>query len=72
MLNKPVITYSLSSEANHIEVLGQRGIYYSNQEILYDILNNLDKYKIYNDYDTIYSIFNPDIIMNKFQKVFLT
>lgn len=72
MLNKPVITYSLSSEANHIEVLGQRGIYYSNQEILYDILNNLDKYKIYDDYDTIYNIFNPNIIMGKFKQIFLT
>lgn len=72
MLNKPVITYSLSSEANHIDVLGKRGIYYTDPDGLYDILNNLTKYQIYDDYDTIYSIFNPEIIMNKFQKVFLT
>jgi hypothetical protein len=70
--NKPVITYKLSSEANHIEVLGDRGIYYSNQEELYDILNNFSNYKKFDDYFIPYLQFNPEIIMNKFHKVFLT
>lgn len=72
IFNKPVITYSLSSEANHIDVLGKRGIYYHDPDSLYDILNNLAKYKTYDDYHTIYNIFNPNIIMSKFKKVYLS
>jgi hypothetical protein len=70
--NKPIITYKLSGEANHIEILGDRGIYYSNQEEIYDILNNFSSYKKFDDYFTPYLQFSPEIIMNKFHKVFLT
>jgi hypothetical protein len=72
MLNKPVITYSLSSEANHIDVLRKRGIYYSNYEEILDILNNFQAYKKFDDYFTPYLRFSPEIIMDKFKKVFLT
>jgi glycosyltransferase involved in cell wall biosynthesis len=72
MFNKPVITYSLSGESNHIEILKDRGIYYNNSEILYDILNNFQDYIKYNDYENIYKIFDPYIVMNKFKKVFLS
>jgi glycosyltransferase involved in cell wall biosynthesis len=72
MCNKPVITYELSSEANHIYVLKERGIYYKDYNALYKILNNFHQYAIYNDYDQIYKIFSPEIIMNKFQQVFLS
>lgn len=71
MENKPVITYSLSSERNHIEVLGERGIYYSEPEGLYDILTNFKSYIKYDDYMTPYLNFSPEIIMNKFDNVFL-
>jgi hypothetical protein len=70
--NKPIITYKLSTEANHIEVLGDWGIYYSNYEEISDILNNLQGYKKFDDYFTPYLRFSPEIIMDKFQKVFLT
>ena len=71
MENKPVITYSLSSERNHIEVLGEMGIYYSEPEGLYDILTNFKSYVKYEDYMTPYLNFSPEIIMNKFDNVFL-
>ena len=70
--NKPIITYKLSTEANHIEVLGDWGIYYSNYEEVFDIFNNFSSYKKFNNYNTPYLKFSPEIIMDKFKKVFLT
>lgn len=70
--NKPIITYKLSSEANHIEVLAELGIYYTNDNDLYEILNNFSSHKRFDNYTTPYLQFAPEIIMDKFQKVFLT
>ena len=64
--NKPVITYELSGERSHIEILGERGIYYKGKEDVFDIFNNLDNYIKYEDYYTPYLQFSPEIIMNKF------
>jgi glycosyltransferase involved in cell wall biosynthesis len=64
--NKPIITYDLSGERAHIEILGERGIYYKNFDEVYHILSNLNEYIKYNDYHTPYLQFSPEIIMNKF------
>ncbi len=72
MENKPVITYYGSVERNHIEILGDRGIYYNNYEELYDILNNFKKYIKFDDYNTPYLNYSPEIIMDKFNKIFLS
>ena len=64
--NKPVITYELSGEANHIEMLGERGIYYRNYDDLKDILNNIDSYIKYDDYYKSYKDNSPETIMSKF------
>jgi glycosyltransferase involved in cell wall biosynthesis len=64
--NKPVITYELSGERSHIEILGERGIYYKGKEDVFDIFNNLENYIKYDDYYTPYLQFSPEIIMNKF------
>jgi hypothetical protein len=69
--NKPIITYFGSNERNHIDVLGERGLYYNNVEDLDDILKNFTKYIKYDDYDLPYKQFSPEIIMNKFNKLFL-
>lgn len=69
--NKPIITYSESNERNHIEVLSDYGIYYSNSDQLYDILNNFQSYVKYDDYTVPYLCFSPEIIMDKFEKIFL-
>lgn len=67
--NKPVITYGLSGERSHIEILGERGIYYNNKEEVKDIFNNLSSYIKHNDYFTPYLKFSPEIIMEKFKKL---
>lgn len=66
MENKPVITYELSGERAHIEILGERGIYYKSMDDVYDILNNLKNHVKYNDYYLPYEQFSPEKIMNKF------
>jgi len=66
--NKPVITYELSGEKNHIEMLGDRGIYYKGYEDLFDIVNNIDSYIKHNDYYKCYESCSPENIMNKFNK----
>ena len=70
--NKPIITYNGSGERNHIEIMGDRGIYYNNMEELYEILTNLNAYIKYDDYYSPYLNYSPEIIMNKFNKVFLS
>lgn len=72
MANKPVITYADSGERSHIEILGERGIYYSSYEEVYHILNNFDSYVKYDDYFISYNDYSPEIIMNRFNKNFLT
>jgi hypothetical protein len=70
--NKPVVTYKNVPEKSHIDILKNRGIYYSSPQELYDILNNLYDYIHYNDYYKSYDDFSPEKIMNKFNKIFLT
>ncbi len=71
MSNKPVITYALSPQRSHLEILKNKAIEYHNQVELYDILNNLDSHIKYNDYYTAYDEYSPEKIMNKFNKIFL-
>ena len=67
--NKPIITYELSGERNHLDILGDRAITYKGYEDLYDIFLNFISYKKFDDYDTPYKKFSPEIIMNKFEKL---
>lgn len=69
--NKPIITYELSGERSHIEILGERGIYYKGYEDVYDIFNNLPNYIKYDDYYKPYLQFSPEIIMDKFKKLII-
>ena len=69
LANKPVITYELSGERNHIEVLGDTGIYYKGKEDLLDIFLNFSKYKKDIDYSEPYKQFNPEAVMSKFNKL---
>jgi hypothetical protein len=69
--NKPVITYSLSPERNHIEILQDKGIYYSNINELSTILLNIQHSDIKNREWNCYQDFTPEIIMNQFNQVFL-
>lgn len=67
--NKPVITWSLSPERNHILVLGDKGIYYDNYDKLLNILLNFEPndskdWNCYKDY-------TPEKVMDKFKKCYI-
>ena len=66
--NKPIITFGGSGERSHIEILGEKGIYYNNSDELELIFTNLKNYIKYNDYYLPYLQFSPEIIMDKFNK----
>lgn len=72
LANKPVITYSGSGERSHLEILGERAITYSSMTEVLDILNNISDYNTRTDYYKAYDNFTPEIIMNKFNNLFLT
>jgi glycosyltransferase involved in cell wall biosynthesis len=65
---KPIITYFNSPERNHINILGDDGIYYSNYDELYEILIDIDSTIKGNN---CYTDFTPEKVMNKFKEVFL-
>jgi hypothetical protein len=67
--NKPVITYFNSGERNHIDHLGERGIYYQGFEDLYEILTNFKNHIKFDDYYRSYENCSPEIIMDKFKKL---
>jgi len=65
---KPIITYLNSPEKNHINILGDKGFYYTNYNELYEILLNMDPtIKGYN----CYTDFTPEKVMSQFKKIFL-
>ena len=41
--NKPIITWHQSRERSHIEILGDKGLYYNSPQDLFDILTNFKK-----------------------------
>lgn len=69
--NKPVLTFADSGERSHIELLGERGIFYKNMDEVKDMFLNLPNYIKYDDYYKSYECCKPEIIMEKFKKVFL-
>lgn len=71
MSNKPVITYGLSGERSHIDILKNRAILYHNPEELYEILNDIKTYTKYTDYYAAYNEHSPEKIMSKFNRIFL-
>ena len=67
--NKPIITWNGSPDRNHIEVLGEKGIYYFTPQELKDVLLSFDKQP---DKDwNAYRCFNPHDAMKTFDEVFL-
>ena len=72
IMNKPVVTYGISGEKSHLEILGDRGIVYNTYDELYDIVNNLKSYVKYGDYYKAYDNHSPERIMERFNKNFLS
>jgi len=69
--NKPVITFTNSLETSHIDLLGDKGIYYSNPNDLMFIFLNIDKDEINSLEWNQYQQFAPEPIMKKFYEVYL-
>jgi len=70
--NKPVITYKNSPERNHIEMLGNKGVYYTDYNSLYNLLLNV-KHGSFENYDwNCYKEYTPENVMKQFNDVFLS
>ena len=69
--NKPIITYSLSPERNHIEMLKDKGIHYTDYNSLYTILINIQKSDIEEKEWDCYQEFTPEKVIEQFNKIFL-
>jgi hypothetical protein len=66
--NKPIITWTGSRERSHIDILGDKGVYYNNKQDVYNILCNFEKQE--KDWNC-YREFNPEEVIKKFKEVFL-
>ena len=73
MHNKPVITYALSPQRNHIDVLGSKAILYKGPKDLAEIFLKFDKRAVRKqNWDCYSQDFSPAAVMKKFQSVFLS
>lgn len=70
--NKPVMTYSLSPQRNHIDVLGKKAILYKGPRDLQKIILDFDKtWHQKQDWDCYTQEFSPSSVMASFASVFL-
>jgi len=69
--NKPIITFYNSPERNHINTLGEKGIYYENKSDVLHILTNLDKKEINSLEWNCYQEYSPEKVIQKFKEVYL-
>jgi hypothetical protein len=67
--NKPVITNIECRDRHHIQLMGDKGFYYSSADELTAMLSNF-KRPIYN-YRNLVRKFSPEVVMKKFEQVFL-
>jgi hypothetical protein len=71
--NKPVITYALSPQRSHIEILGSKAILYKGKVDLEAILMRFNRQAQYSQsWDAYSEHFSPQPVMQKFQEVFLS
>jgi hypothetical protein len=70
--NKPVITYALSPQRNHINILGSKGILYKGSDDLKKIFLEFDRAWYRNQvWDCYSNQFSPSVAIQKFSSVFL-
>lgn len=70
-MNKPIITFDGSHERNHIDILGDTGIYYSDYNSLVNILTNISISDIKGKNWNCYQEYTPENVINKFEQIFL-
>ena len=69
--NKPIITYLNSPEKCHIDILGDKGLYYTDYSSIHNILSNIQLSDIKDKEWNCYQKFTPENIMEQFNNVFL-
>ncbi|APC05277.1 hypothetical protein AOC10_01410 [Polynucleobacter asymbioticus] len=70
--DKPVITYALSPQRSHIEILGDKGIFYKGKRDLAEIFQNFNRQVQHQkNWDAYSASFSPNIVMRKFEEVFI-
>lgn len=71
--NKPIIAYNSPSLWNtaHLEILGDKGIYFRDEKEFRNILISFDPKKYTNRDNNCYRDYNPCKVMNIFREVFL-
>ena len=67
--NKPVLAWNGGHDKNHLEMLKDSGTLYSNEDDLDYMLNNLKDFN--QNWSKRVSEFKPEIVMKKFNEVFL-
>jgi len=68
--NKPVITYFDSPERNHIDTLGDKGIYYKNKNDLINIFYDLDKKYLNSNEWNMYENYTPERVIELFKTIY--
>jgi hypothetical protein len=69
---KPVITYALSPQRSHIEILGDKGILYQGKKDLANIFQNFNREVQYEkNWDAYSQDFSSKVVMKKFDDVFI-
>ena len=67
--NKPVLTWSLSGERNHIDVLGGRGLFYKGPRGLRRLIAGFDRAAMAaSDWDCYSAAYSPAAVMARFDK----
>jgi hypothetical protein len=70
--NKPIITSKSRSRQNsHLQILGKKALIYNNYDSLYKIINTFNKTEMRNKDWNAYRNYTPEIVMDKFNEVFL-
>lgn len=69
--NKPVVAYYNSPEKSHLEILGNKGLYYTDYSSLVTMLQDLTKKELQGKDWNCYQDYTPVNIMEKFNNVFL-
>ncbi len=69
---KPVITYALSPQRSHIEILGDKAILYKGKKDLAEIFSNFNRQIQHEkNWDAYSENFSPKVIMRQFNDVFI-
>ncbi|MBT8574517.1 hypothetical protein G6701_03310 [Polynucleobacter paneuropaeus] len=70
--NKPVMTYAMSPQRSHIEILGDKALLYKGRSDLEMLLMSFDQQVQHQqNWDAYSKDFSPKAIMSKFEKVFI-